>query len=142
MLVVSACADATTELRVPTPDAQTFELTVYPVLLRDCGFPECHGAPERFFRVYGPGRLREKPKEETAVNSPVTSAELTATYKRARSMLAYEGNIESSLLLQKPLGSGHEGVDEWGNNVYQSASDPGFQVLLAWARSSVAAASK
>jgi hypothetical protein len=133
-LALSACADATTELHVPTPDVQSFELSVYPVLLRDCGFSECHGNPERFFHVYGPGRTRAKPKAELSLNAPATSEELTTTYRRARSMLAYEGSaLEHAALLRKPLDGGHEGRDEWGNNVYQSVNDPGYQVLLKWA---------
>ena len=135
LLVVSGCADPTTELHVPTPDVQSFELNVYPVLLRDCGFPECHGNPERFFHIYGPGRTRAKPKAELPLYAPATGEELTATYKRARSMLAYEGTVEESLLLTKPLAGGHEGHDEWGNNVYLEASDPSYQALVTWARS-------
>jgi hypothetical protein len=116
----------------------TFAANVYPVLLRDCGFPECHGNPERFFHVYGPGRTRTKPKTELLIFAPALSEELTATYRRARSMLAYEGSaIGSSLLLNKPLNGAHEGQDEWGNNVYQSANDPGYQTLLAWALSTL-----
>jgi hypothetical protein len=136
LLLLSACADATTELHVPTPDERSFELTVYPVLLRDCGFPECHGNPQRFFHIYGPGRTRAKPKAELPLNAAPTGEELTATYRRARSMLAYEGSsLEKSLLLTKPLDAAHEGHDEWGNNVYRNASEPGYQALLAWARS-------
>jgi hypothetical protein len=132
---LAACADPTTELHVPTPDAQSFEQTVYPILLRDCGFPgECHGNPERFFHVYGPGRMRARP--ETKINMPVTGEELTATYRRARSMLAHEGSdVTDCLLLNKPLDAAHEGRDEWGYNVYRSANDPSYQTLLGWARS-------
>src|ERR1700755_2646142 len=36
----------------------SFTNDVIPVLLRDCGFQACHGSPERFFRVWGPGRTR------------------------------------------------------------------------------------
>lgn len=135
LLALSACADSATELHVPTPDAVSFEQNVYPVLLRDCGFPECHGNPSRFFHVYGPGRTRINPKVDR-INAPATAEELTATYRRARSMLAYEDNDQgSALLLNKPLHAAHEGTDEWGNNVYQSASDPRYQVILTWARS-------
>jgi hypothetical protein len=139
-LALSACADATTELHVPTPDAVSFEQNVYPVLLRDCGFPDCHGNPSRFFHVYGPGRTRIKPKTELPPYAPATSEELTATYGRARSMLAYEGDdFDSSLLLNKPLHAAHEGRDEWGNNVYPNESAPGYQAILTWARSTLPA---
>ena len=44
---------------------------------------------------------------------------------------------ERSLLLRKPLatvagGTGHEGVDELGRNVYQSKVEPGYLVLQRW----------
>ncbi len=123
---------------MPTPDAQSFEQNVYPILLRDCGFPgECHGNPQRFFHVFGPGRTRARPEPQTKLNDPATGEELTATYRRARSMLAHEEgtDIENCLLLDKPRDGAHEGRDEWGNNVYLSANDPSYQVLLAWARS-------
>jgi hypothetical protein len=134
-LALGACADPTTELHLSNPDVQAFDQTVYPILLRDCGFPgECHGNPQRFFHVYGPGRMRARP--DTKINSSATGEELTATYRRARSMLAHEGaDITDCLLLNKPLDGAHEGRDEWGNNVYRSASDPSYQALLAWARS-------
>lgn len=136
LLALGACADPTTEFHVPTPDAVSFEQNVYPVLLRDCGFPDCHGNPSRFFHVYGPGRTRIKPKSELPIKAPATAEELTATYRRARSMLAYEGDEpETALLLNKPLHAAHEGTDEWGNNVYQSPNDPGYQAILKWARS-------
>jgi hypothetical protein len=75
--------------------------------------------------------------ETNLVRAPVTGEELTATYRRARSMLAHEEgtSIENCLLLDKPRDGAHEGRDEWGNNVYLSASDPSYQVLLTWARS-------
>ena len=42
-----------------------------------------------------------------------------------------------SSLLRKPLaiaagGSGHEGTDTFGRNVYQTIDDPSFQVLARW----------
>lgn len=134
-LALSGCADPTTELHLPAPDVQSFESTVYPILLRDCGFPgECHGNPQRFFHVFGPGRQRAR--SDTKINAGATGEELTATYRRARSMLAHEGaDLTDCLLLNKPLDGAHEGRDEWGNNVYRSANDPSYQALFNWARS-------
>ena len=111
-----------------------FEEKVYPVLLRDCGFPECHGNPHRFFRVFGPGRQRYRPGE-TPLFAPATSEEIKASYYRARSMLANEEGIDHAPLLRKPFKAKHQGVDEWGANVYRSETDPGFVVLSSWARS-------
>lgn len=116
---------------------------MYPVLMRDCGFPECHGNPERFLRLYGPGRLRLDP--ETPLFSEVTGDELRNSYDRARSMLATNGDLTTAPLLRKPLATavsneGHKGTDNWGRDVYQSASDPNFQILLSWARTAVTSA--
>lgn len=123
---------------MPAPDPATFEREVYPVLLRDCGFPACHGAPERFFQVLGPGRTRAS--EDVAPFDPALPEEVEHTYNRARSMLAHASSVSESLLLRKPLsvragGAGHEGLDPWGQDIYRSPFDPGFQVLYAWAQS-------
>jgi hypothetical protein len=120
-----------------------FQSEVYPVLMRDCGFNDCHGGTDRFFRVFGPGRVRIDPMLDS--ETAATPLELQVSYERARSMLTSEnGSVTSSLLLTKPLsakagGSGHRGVDDYGRNVYQSKEDPSYQVLLHWAQAAVAA---
>ena len=124
---------------LPTPDGARFVTDVYPLLLRDCAFVECHGKPERFFRIVGPGRARLDPAIEQ--DDPVTFAEVQLTYERAQSMLASSKNLEDSLLLRKPLeigegGQGHKGLDDLGRNVFSRASDPRYVALLAWAKSS------
>jgi hypothetical protein len=140
-LFSAACTEESSgSLRVPAPDAEMFEHEVYPVLLRDCGFPACHGAPERFFQVLGPGRVRAS--SETAPFDPALPEEIEHTYNRARSMLAHTSSVEEALLLRKPLspaagGAGHEGEDLWGRDVYWSAEAPGFQTLYTWARSAL-----
>ena len=134
-LLLGACADPDVQVTIPTPDIASFESSAYPILLRDCGFNACHGDTKRFFSIFGPGRTRYRPVEQVPLLSPPTTEELTASYQRARSMLANDGNIEDSPLLQKPLIDGHEGHDEWGRNVYWSKGDPNYQALLNWARS-------
>jgi hypothetical protein len=121
---------------LPSPDGARFVTDVYPLLLRDCGFSGCHGMPERFFRIVGPGRARLDPK--TKPDDPATFAEVLQTYQRALSMLASSKNVEDSLLLRKPLelgagGQGHKGVDDLGRNVFPSVTDPGFVLLRSWA---------
>jgi hypothetical protein len=129
-----ACANETTELVVSTPDRQQFEQEVYPVLLRDCGFNACHGSTERFLQVFGPGRGRMSPDIKPL--DMIVPAEVNHSYDRARSMI--DGNHpEKSLILRKPLaakagGSGHEGADELGRNVYQSKIEPGYAAIARW----------
>jgi hypothetical protein len=129
----AACTDPTIELELPTPSARQFEEQVYPLLLRDCGFPACHGDARRFFRVFGPGRMRYR--SETNPFDAATAEEVEAAYYRARSMLANEDGVEHAPLLRKPLHADHGGVDDWGDNVYRSESDPGYVILYTWARS-------
>ena len=135
--LIACAAEPEVNLTLPAPDRAMFETEVYPVLLRDCGFPECHGSPDRFFQVVGPGRTRLL-GEETALFADATAEELSFSYDRARSMLAYESSIDEALLLRKPLaviagGGGHKGLDEWDGDVYLYTGDPGYTTLRRWA---------
>jgi hypothetical protein len=134
-----ACGDAS-ELQISTPDRVAFEATAYPVLLRDCAFHACHGSTERFFQVFGPGRGRML--LSTPPLDPATPEEIMHSYYRARSMLDAVAP-ERSLLLRKPLateagGTGHEGVDGLGRNVYQSTAEIGYRALAQWVQPALA----
>ena len=131
---LAGCGADTPELTLQTPDRMQFDAEVYPVLLRDCGFDACHASAGRFFQVFGPGRARLVPM--TSAIDPATPLEYGHAYDRARSMID-ASDPERSLLLRKPLatmagGTGHEGVDELGRNVYQSKVEPGYLVLQRW----------
>lgn len=135
LALVAGCADVEAGPGLAAPERVMFDSEVWPILVRDCGFSACHGAAPRFFRVLGPGHERLDPA--TRLNAPVTEAELQLSYDRARSMLD-ESQPNDSALLLKPLsveagGSGHEGTDAFGRNVYHSVDDPSFQVLVRWA---------
>jgi len=78
------------ELAEASPEL--FQSMAYPVLMRDCAFSECHGAPFRFLQIFGPGRTRLDPATKT--DDPPTEAELRVSYDRARSMLATKGRPE------------------------------------------------
>ena len=125
----------------PSPSLALFEREVYPQLLRDCAFSDCHGKAERFFQVYGPGRTRLL--ANTLPGDPPTPDELMRSYDRARAMLASSARPEDSLLLRKPLessqgGQGHKGNDSLGRNVYRYREDPSYALLLRWASSTSA----
>lgn len=131
---IAAC-DAPSGAIVPAPDYAEFRDTAYPILLRDCGFSQCHGTPERFFSIYGPGRQRLEP-DDIAILDPVTDDEIEHSYERARAMLLHDGDITQSPLLSKPLeGGGHAGFDRFGRNVYADTSDVRFIALQKWAGS-------
>jgi hypothetical protein len=133
-LALLACTDGEYGLVVAERDRATFDSTVWPILIRDCGFSECHGSDDRFFRVLGPGHVRLDPMMR--LTEPVTELELQLSYDRARSMInARDPN--RSLLLSKPLdisagGVGHEGVDRFGLDIYRSTNDPSYQALQSW----------
>ena len=138
---LGACGDEAWNGEVATADAASFETLAYPVLLRDCGFNDCHGGPARFFQIFGPGRTRLDPMIDPAAEA--LPAEIAISYQRAVSMLQTEGGdaITESLLLKKPLevkagGVAHKGIDALGRNVYQSKTDPGYAALLQWAMTS------
>jgi hypothetical protein len=139
-LALAACVnDASVSNEPPAPDRALFDTAIYPLLLRDCGFSECHGAEHRFFQVFGPGRAR---LEGHASDPDLAPRERQLTYDRARSMLVATGggSVQQSPLLTKPLelnagGASHRGVDHFGRNVYQVVSDPRYVALWQWALS-------
>jgi hypothetical protein len=133
-LVTAGCGEDPGALAIAMPDRALFDAQVYPVLLRDCGFHDCHGSTERFLQVFGPGRGRLLPT--TMPLDAATAEEIAYTYERARSMIDTK-EPDLSLLLRKPLaveagGTGHEGTDELGRNVYQSQMDANYVVLARW----------
>jgi hypothetical protein len=136
LLALAGCGGESPIAEPPEVDRDAFEAEVYPILLRDCGFPACHGDRDRFFRVFGPGRTRLD--EGTATYAAPTDEELDATFDRARSMLAAAPDPRQSLLLRKPLeasagGGAHQGLDALGRNVYAGTDDPSWRILAAWA---------
>lgn len=121
-----------------------FEQYVYPVLARDCAFPDCHGTPDRFFRVYAPGRVRLPAEDgtDTAIKAAPTPIELDEAYDRARSMLAGVSTPAQSRLVRKPLassagGGAHKGVDGFERNVYRNKRTVGWCAIAKWAGVSV-----
>ena len=136
-LLCVACAETDGEGVAVKRDFQQFQREVYPVLLRDCGFPACHGDHERFFRVFGPGRVRLP--GETAVPEALdqpTGDELSTSYALALSMIDADAP-RTSPLLRKPLaieagGSGHYGVDQYDRDVYRTEQDAGYLIIARW----------
>ncbi|MEC7520697.1 MAG: hypothetical protein VYE22_12565 [Myxococcota bacterium] len=135
-LALAGCGFETPPADPPAPSAIVFENEVYPILLRDCGFPDCHGSSERFFRVFGPNRARLD-DAVTALDDPATPEEIAASYERARSMLSGVTRPEETLLLRKPLevdvgGAPHMGIDQHGQDVYPSPDHPSFRIMQEW----------
>lgn len=123
------CEAPPTEL--PGPSYTQFRDQVYPVLLRDCGFVQCHGDDARFFALFGPGRTRLD--AATDIFDPATKDELEFAYQSARGMLTSDRGVYASPLLSKPLeGHSHGGLDNFGRNVWHE-DDPAWQTLAQWA---------
>lgn len=136
-LFALGCAEEPLPNEVPLLDRAVFEQTVYPLVLRDCGFPDCHAASGRFYRVFGPNRTRLNPATGRSV--PPTPEEIDAAYERSRAMV-YKGNslCAASLLVRKPLstdagGAAHEGLGMGQRDIYLSQQDPGYVTLVSWA---------
>ena len=137
-LTCAGCAEPQADPVQPRRAFASFRMEVYPVLLRDCGFPACHGAPERFLRVFGPGRVRLMNDDGTIPEAfdPSTADEQELTFQLALSMID-DNAVKDSLLLRKSLaveagGYGHLGVDGYGRNVYRTTQDAGYQALARW----------
>jgi hypothetical protein len=135
--LLAGCGDHAAPVILPLRDFAPFRVNVYPVLLRDCGFPACHGSPDRLFRVYGPGRTRLPLAGVPLGSLDLPSGdELGASWQLARSMID-ERDLSRSLLLRKPLsveigGAGHMGFDNFGRDVYRSTQDGGYQTIARW----------
>jgi hypothetical protein len=129
VLACVACDD-TEPWAPPEREFSDFQV-VHEVLLRDCGFHDCHGAPERAFRVYGPGRARLDP--ETGAYDQLKALEASDSWIIAKSFIDAR-NPEDSLLLRKPLavaagGAPHGGLDAFGRDVYRTVNDAGYLAL-------------
>jgi len=146
-LIVAACSSDADGYKPAMPNVARFQSEVYPVLLRDCGFPTCHGSPQRQFRVWGPGRVRLDPDAPLFDNEfdaftgklkpqQPNPSELSLTLRSATGFID-ANSPERSLLLRKPLateagGSGHLGVDRFARNVYRSTDSEGYVTLSRW----------
>lgn len=131
--MVVACDSGGQE--IPAPDPELFVQTVYPVLLRDCSFPACHGHPNRPLFLPGPGRTRLD--VDTELFDPPTVEEVNLAYARTRGLLGVTVEADGQqlpLLLEKTLGhAGHAGRDRHGKNVYEHRRSLGWKVLQDWA---------
>jgi hypothetical protein len=146
-IALAGCSSDADGYELAAPNLSTFQAETYPVLVRDCAFPTCHGSAQREFRIWGPGRVRLDPNAPLFENEtdPFTgklkpqqpnSAEIAFTVSSATGFIDAK-NPERSLLLRKPLsteagGSGHLGVDRFGRNVYRSVDSEGYVALSRW----------
>jgi hypothetical protein len=142
LAAAAGCTTPDGSFAVPRPDPVTFEQKAYPILLADCAYGGCHGDPERFFSVYGPGRTRLV--AGTPPYDPATAEELAISYARASSMLLSPDGVRRGPLLRKPLavaagGAGHRGDDPWGSAIYATKRDPRWEALFFWAITAEAA---
>jgi hypothetical protein len=134
LLALAGCSEPLQPAKIADRGLNDFTVFVMPILIRDCGFQACHGSQERFFRVYGPGRTRYNPS--TPALDELTGNERDYTRQLALGMIDPEDPARSPLL-RKPLaveagGSGHEGVDKYGRNVYRTPDDEGYLQIAQW----------
>jgi hypothetical protein len=148
--LVGACASGDDDAgwTPPMADTAVFRDDVYPILLRDCAFHTCHGSEQRFFRVWGPGRVRLGGRsafdclpidDKTMIGGRMqcrSTDEIAASFDNARSFIDAK-DPSRSLLLRKPLateagGMGHLGVDKFGRNLYRTTDSPGYLAISRW----------
>ncbi len=139
LCITASCAEERSPLP-PEANFEVFEAQVYPILVRDCGFPACHGSEGRFFQVFGPGRMRLNPN--SAISQPATPEEVQAAFDRSRGMLASFNTAEGSLFVRKPLavdlgGAPHVGATDSGRDVYNDREDRSYNILRSWARAAL-----
>lgn len=130
LVALVACGNKGSSGKLAMPDRAEFETQAYPVLLRDCGFVECHGKDGRFLQIVGPGRTRLS--ADAGLFEPLPE-EIDTTYRSVSAVIDVD-DPENSDLLRKPLspkvgGSGHKGVDSYGRDVYATTSDPDYEAL-------------
>jgi hypothetical protein len=123
------CASPPPPTQVPVLDYDCFVTE----LLASCGFSNCHGAADRPMRLFSPAGNRLRPNLPT---TELTEEEHLANYHRVRGYAA-PTSAELPDLLRKPLqteagGSGHDGEDAFGRNVYASKEDPRWQLVSSW----------
>ena len=133
-----ACDDRVAGTELADREFNEFQL-IYPTLIRDCGFHTCHGSDERFFRIWGAGRVRLD--SETRALDGSSGLEAALTFDMALSMLD-ERNPAQSLLLRKPLavaagGASHGGVDSFGRDFYRTVNDEGYLAIARFVFSMV-----
>jgi len=139
-VVLAGCSSPAGTTALQRHNRSDFNDKVYPVLLRDCGFPSCHGSSERIFRVYGPGRVRLSMSDpQPGAFDKATTTEIGRTFELAMAHFNSDAP-EQSLLLRKPLsveagGTGHQAVDSYGRDVYRSTQDSGYRILEEWVTS-------
>lgn len=146
-----SCSSANPEdgWQAPNANDNLFRTEVYPVLLRDCAFHTCHGSEQRFFRVWGPGRVRlggrsafdclpgdEKVMQPDGSSQCRSKDEVDASFDNAISFIDGKDPARS-IILRKPLateagGMGHLGVDKFGRNLYRTTDSPGYLTLSRW----------
>lgn len=136
VLALIGCAPAPPPTQLPGLDRAAFERYVEPELMASCGFSNCHGAQQRPLRVFALAGTRISPSLSS--NIPLTPEEHQANYERAI-VVAAPTSAELPDLLRKPLqleagGSGHGGVDHFGQNVFPSKRDARWTLLEDWVR--------
>ncbi len=145
-LVLLACrSDLDAPATRATLDEPFFRCKVQPILTKNCSMHACHGDGTRFFRQYARNRLRQGIAGEAERNVKLSDRERRFNYEAARAFVD-ANDVAESLLLKKTLSSGaggyyHGATRYEGGNVFATADDPEYRVLVDWTRGAKAEAS-
>ncbi|MBK9033262.1 MAG: hypothetical protein IPL61_18650 [Myxococcales bacterium] len=128
------CSVPDDEVVVPDADPVVFKDAVYPILLRDCAFTACHGNPDRFLAVFGPGRAAARGhRPRRAGHRRGAGRHLHRTRSMLMSPAGSSARRSCKPLAEADGGVRHRGTDPWGNAIFPSKDDPRFVVLAQWA---------
>jgi hypothetical protein len=127
------------ESTLPVREIATYAEHVHPLLEASCATLDCHGQNGRPLRLYSEtglrlrDDLRGQPQDPTM---PVTGEELLAN---VLSIAAVDGdvdvtsaNVDSTMMLRKPLSSAGSGVHHEGRQLWSSRSDVAYVCVRSW----------
>lgn len=129
----AACAiddQAQLELELPgtLPD---YAAHVQPVLEAGCASLDCHGDAGRPLRLYATNGLR---LDASLRGGPPTDDELAANMRLLTGLDPEVTDLESHLILLKPLAVAAGGVHHVGGDLWPDQRDPAYRCLHSWLR--------
>lgn len=136
---LTACEEGLTD-KAPLPklDEAYFRCHVQPILTKNCSMLACHGAPERYYRIYARNRLRYGIAGEAQRNSQLNEGEAKHNFDAARAYVDVD-HADESLLLRKPLepdaGGFYHGATKFSKlNIFANLESTEYETIQKWVK--------